>query len=206
MEGSLLSEEQTRMIFETRTLEAGEGIPVDDIIEASNHFRCVDYVLDVATEPLSEEMIKRLHFLLKQGTKDSDLDWFAVRAYKKRPNTVGGWETCRPSDVPRERKKLLDAYTAKEIVTLDDIIAFHVDFERIHPFQDGNGRVGRLIAFKECLRFNLTPFIIEDRKKSFYYRGLANWEREKGWLKETCSDGQDTISALLEMYYAPETE
>lgn len=204
IEGSRLTEDQTRLIFETRTIDVGDGIPVDDIIETSNHFRAIDYVIDKALEPLSEDIIKRLHLLLKQGTKDSSLEWFAVGDYKKRANTVGGRETCKPSEVPEAMAKLVEKYNSKSNITIDDIIEFHADFEHIHPFQDGNGRVGRLIALKECLRFNVVPFIIEDSKKAFYYRGLANWDRETGWLKDTCLDGQDTFKRLLHILGIPE--
>lgn len=204
IEGSRLTEDQTRLIFETRTIDVGDGIPVDDIIETSNHFRAIDYVIDKALEPLSEDIIKRLHLLLKQGTKDSSLAWFAVGDYKKRANTVGGRETCKPSEVPEAMAKLVEGYNSKSDITIDDIIEFHADFEHIHPFQDGNGRVGRLIALKECLRFNVVPFIIEDSKKAFYYRGLANWDRETGWLKDTCLDGQDTFKRLLHILGIPE--
>lgn len=204
IEGSTLTEDQTRLIFETRTIDVGDGIPVDDIIETSNHFRAIDYVIDKALEPLSEDIIKRLHLLLKQGTKDSSLAWFAVGDYKKRANTIGGRETCKPSEVPEAMAKLVEKYNSKSDITIDDIIEFHADFEHIHPFQDGNGRVGRLIALKECLRFNVVPFIIEDSKKAFYYRGLANWDRETGWLKDTCLDGQDTFKRLLHILGIPE--
>ncbi len=204
IEGSRLTEDQTRLIFETRTIDVGDGIPVDDIIGTSNHFRAIDYVIDKALEPLSEDIIKRLHLLLKQGTKDSSLEWFAVGDYKKRANTVGGRETCKPSEVPEAMAKLVAGYNSKSDITIDDIIEFHADFEHIHPFQDGNGRVGRLIALKECLRFNVVPFIIEDSKKAFYYRGLANWDRETGWLKDTCLDGQDTFKRLLHILGIPE--
>ena len=204
IEGSRLTEDQTRLIFETRTIDVGDGVSVDDIIETSNHFRAIDYVIDNALEPLSEDIIKRLHQLLKQGTKDSSLEWFAVGDYKKRANTVGGRETCKPSEVPEAMAKLVEMYNSKSDIIIDDIIEFHADFEHIHPFQDGNGRVGRLIALKECLRFDVVPFIIEDSKKAFYYRGLANWDRETGWLKDTCLDGQDTFKRLLHALDIPE--
>ena len=197
IEGSKLTEDQTRLIFETRTIDVGDGIPVDDIIETSNHFRAIDYVIDKALEPLSEDIIKYLHLLLKQGTKDSSLEWFSVGDYKKRANTVGGRETCKPSEVPKAMNKLVADFNSKNKISIDDIIEFHANFEYIHPFQDGNGRVGRLIALKECLRFNIIPFIIEDSKKSFYYRGLANWNQEKGWLRDTCLDGQDVFKRIL---------
>lgn len=197
IEGSKLSEDQTRLIFETNTINAGEGVPVDDIIEAVNHFRAIDYCLDKAEEPLSEDIIKELHHILKQSTKDSSLPWFAVGDCKTRPNMVGGRETAKPSDVALRMKVLLTEYEAKDEVDICDIIRFHYEFERIHPFQDGNGRVGRLIALKECLRFGIVPFIIEDSKKMFYYRGLSEWEQEEGFLVDTCLDGQDTFKKLM---------
>ena len=200
IEGSKLSEDQTRLIFETNTVDIGEGIPVDDIIETVNHFRAIDYVIDVAEEPLTESIIKELHRILKQSTKDSTLSWFAVGDYKKRPNVVGGRETAKPKDVPVHMKALLDDYAALPTVTVNDIIRFHYNFERIHPFQDGNGRVGRLIALKECLRYGIVPFIIEDSKKMFYYRGLSEWEQEPGYLTDTCLDGQDTFRKLIAMF------
>ena len=199
IEGSKLSEEQTRMIFETNTIDIGDGIPVDDILETVHHFRAIDYVIDNAEVVLSEDVIKQLHFILKHDTKDSTLSWFAVGDYKKRANVVGGRETTRPSEVHKHMKALVDGYNAKKDITIEDIIAFHAEFEYIHPFQDGNGRVGRLIALKECLRHNVTPFIIEDYKKHYYYRGLAEWRNEKGWLIDTCLDGQDTFVRILDM-------
>ena len=200
IEGSKLSEEQTRMIFETNTIDIGDGIPVDDILETVHHFRAIDYVIDNAEVMLSEDVIKQLHFILKHDTKDSTLSWFAVGDYKKRANVVGGRETTRPSEVHKHMKALVDGYNAKKDITIEDIIAFHAEFEYIHPFQDGNGRVGRLIALKECLRHNVTPFIIEDYKKYYYYRGLAEWRNEKGWLTDTCLDGQDTFRKLMAMF------
>ena len=200
IEGSRLSEEQTRLIFETNTVEAPEGIPVDDIIETVNHFRAIDYVIDRAEDALTEERVKELHRILKQGTSDAALTWFAVGDYKKRANVVGGRETAKPEDVPSEMKALLSGYESLEPVTIDDIIRFHYEFERIHPFQDGNGRIGRLIALKECLRHSIVPFIIEDSKKMYYYRGLSAWETEKGYLTETCLDGQDTFKKLMAMF------
>ena len=200
IEGSKLSEDQTRLIFETRTINATGGVPVDDIIETVNHFRAIDYVIDVAEDELTEEIIKELHRILKQGTADASLSWFAVGDYKKRANVVGGRETAKPKDVPARMKALLSSYSAVDVITVDDIIDFHHDFESIHPFQDGNGRVGRLIALKECLHYGIVPFIIEDAKKAFYYRGLAEWEDEKGYLIDTCLDGQDTFKRLLAMF------
>ena len=200
IEGSRLSEDQTRLIFETRTINATGGVPVDDIIETVNHFRAIDYVIDVAEDELTEEIIKELHRILKQGTADASLSWFAVGDYKKRANMVGGRETAKPKDVPARMMALLSSYSAVDVITVDDIIAFHHEFESIHPFQDGNGRVGRLIALKECLHYGIVPFIIEDAKKAFYYRGLAEWENEKGYLIDTCLDGQDTFKRLLAMF------
>ena len=203
IEGSRLSEDQTRLIFETNTIGAADGIPVDDIIETANHFRAVDYIIDCAEEPLTEEIIKELHKILKTGTKDSHLTWFNVGEYKARANIVGGQETTSPARVAGEMQKLLAAYSKQSDITVADIIGFHHDFEKIHPFQDGNGRVGRLIAFKECLHFNIVPFIIEDSKKMFYYRGLKEWNSEPGFLIETCLDGQDTYKALLRYFDIP---
>ena len=200
IEGSKLSEDQTRLIFETNTLDVGDGIPVDDVLETVHHFRAIDYVIDCAEETLSEEIIKQLHYILKHDTKDSGLEWFAVGDYKKRANVVGGRETAKPKDVPAKMKALLDEYNAKTNVTIYDIIELHSDFEHIHPFQDGNGRVGRLVALKECLRHHIIPFIIEDSKKAFYYRGLSEWNNEKGYLTDTCLDGQDTFKRLLDMF------
>ena len=200
IEGSRLTEDQTRYIFETHTLSGGDGVPVDDVIETVHHFRAIDYVIDVAEEPLSEEIVKRLHLILKSDTRDAALDWFAVGDYKRRPNVVGGRETAMPKDVPARMRELLARYGSIGDVTFEDVVAFHAAFEQIHPFQDGNGRVGRLIALKECLRFGILPFLIEDSKKLFYYRGLAEWDREKGYLLETCRDGQDTFRKLVDTF------
>lgn len=200
IEGSQLSEDQTRLIFETNTLGADSGLPVDDIIETANHFRGIDFVIDRAEQPLNEEIIKELHRILKQGTTESSLEWFAVGDYKRRPNMVGGRETAKPQDVARQMKQLLLCYESLNRVEFDDIVEFHYQFELIHPFQDGNGRVGRLIALKECLRHGIVPFIIEDSKKLFYYRGLSQWENEKGYLRETCLDGQDTFIKLMSQF------
>ena len=203
MEGSALTEDQTRMIFETRTIDTGDGVSVDDVLETVHHFRAIDYVIDMAEEPLTEAIIKELHYILKHDTKDSDLGWFAVGDYKKRANVVGGRETAKPKDVPARMQALLSDYNGKETVDFGDIVAFHAAFEYIHPFQDGNGRVGRLIALKECLHHNIIPFIIEDSKKAFYYRGLSEWRNEKGWLMDTCLDGQDTFIRILDMLDIP---
>ncbi|WP_044917069.1 Fic family protein [Butyrivibrio sp. WCE2006] len=199
IEGSKLSEDQTRHIFETDTVDIGDGVPVDDILETVHHFRAIDYVIDIAEEELSEDIIKRLHYIIKHDTKDSTLSWFAVGDYKKRANVVGGRETSKPSEVHKHMEALLKEYNLKKIVTVEDIIALHAEFEYIHPFQDGNGRVGRLVALKECLRHNIVPFIIEDSKKNYYYRGLKEWRNEKGWLIDTCLDGQDTFVKLLDL-------
>ncbi len=199
IEGSKLSEHQTRLIFETNTLDAEDGIPVDDVLETVHHFRAIDYVIDIAEDELTEEIIRHLHYILKHDTKDASLPWFAVGDYKKRANTVGGRETSKPSEVHEHMKELLQRYNAKDDVTLEDIVELHAEFEYIHPFQDGNGRVGRLLALKECLRHNVIPFLIEDSKKNYYYRGLAEWKYEKGWLLDTCRDGQDTFIRLLKM-------
>lgn len=200
MEGSRLTEDQTRLIFETDTIDCGDGIPVDDILETVHHFRAIDYCIDMAEEPLSEDIIKGLHYILKHDTRDSKLSWFAVGEYKKRANTVGGKETSAPNEVEKDIRNLLNSYLDNKDVSIEDIISFHAQFEMIHPFQDGNGRVGRLIALKECLKHSLVPFIIEDSKKAFYYRGLANWNTEKGFLIDTCLDGQDTVNALLTLF------
>lgn len=203
IEGSKLTEDQTRLIFETNTIDAGDGIPVDDILETVHHFRAIDYVIDVAEEELTEDIVKQLHYILKHDTKDSTLSWFAVGDYKQRANMVGGHETTKPKDVPAKMKALLSEYNAKKTVAVDDVIALHAEFEYIHPFQDGNGRVGRLVALKECLHHSIIPFIIEDSKKHFYYRGLSEWRNEKGWLTDTCLDGQDSVIRLLDMLEIP---
>lgn len=199
IEGSRLSEDQTRMIFETNTIDVGDGIPVDDVLETVHHFRAIDYVIDMAEEELTEDIIKHLHYILKHDTKDSTLEWFAVGDYKKRANVVGGRETSKPSEVHKHMMALLEEYNAKDNTTVEDIIALHAEFEHIHPFQDGNGRVGRLVVLKECLRHNVIPFIIEESKKNYYYRGLSEWRNEKGWLTDTCLDGQDAFIRLLNM-------
>lgn len=200
IEGSSLDEDQTRRIFETNTIDSHDNLPVDDIIETVNHFRAIDYCIDVANDTLSEDIIKHIHFLLKTHTKDETLAWFRVGDYKERANVVGGKKTTPPSLVSKEMKKLLKKYNSIKSVDIKDIVEFHYEFESIHPFQDGNGRVGRLIAFKECLKHNIIPFIIEDRKKYFYYRGLQEWDTEPGFLIDTCLDGQDTFKKLLELF------
>ena len=201
MEGSRLTHDQTRYIFETNTVGISEeGVRVDDIIETAAHFRCIDEIIEGAKTQLSEKFIKNLHFILKSGSGDAKKDWFAVGDYKKLPNEVGGRATTLPEDVSAEMKKLLADYNGKERVTLEDIIDFHVCFERIHPFQDGNGRIGRLIMFKECLKHGIVPFIIEDSIKMFYYRGLGEWDREKGYLTDTCLAAQDTFKGYLDYF------
>lgn len=198
IEGSRLTHDETRYIFETNTIGIKDGVVnVDDIVETSNHFRCIDSVIDNAEKPLSESYIKELHFLLKTGTSDSRRDWFRVGDYKKLPNEVGRVDTTAPAEVSREMKALLAIYNKKGTVTLEDIIEFHVAFERIHPFQDGNGRVGRLIMFGECLKHNVTPFIIDEGHKLFYYRGLKEWDSERGYLLDTCLSAQDKFKAIL---------
>ena len=201
IEGSSLTHEQTRYIFETNTIDVENGsINVDDVIETANHFRIVSLIIDNAKSTLTQEFIKKLHLLLKNGTSDSRKDWFAVGDYKKFPNEVGGMNTALPEEVPEKMKELLDEYNAKEEKSLDDVLDFHVKFEKIHPFQDGNGRVGRLIMFKECLKYNIVPFIIEDDLKMFYNRGLAEWETEKGYLRDTCLTAQDRYKAYLDYF------
>lgn len=199
MEGSKLSEDETRLIFETRTINSDSVTNVDDIIETNNHFKAINYVIDVALDDLTEDIIKNLHKILKQGSKDSFLDWFNVGDYKSRPNMINGELTTDPENVSKEIKSLLKRYNSKKKIEIEDIVSFHAEFEHIHPFQDGNGRVGRLIILKECLKHNIIPFIIEDEKKLFYYRGLSNWNKQKGWLIDTCLDGQDTFKSLLKM-------
>lgn len=201
MEGSRLTRNQTRYIFETNTVGVeNEVLNVDDVIETVNHFRCIDLVIDHADDILSEKFIKELHLTLKNGTSDSRKDWFAVGKYKKTPNEVGGMDTALPEEVADKMKTLLKEYNVIKEKTLEDILDFHVKFERIHPFQDGNGRVGRLIMFKECLKHNIVPFIIEDNLKLFYYRGLKEWDNEKGYLTDTCLTAQDKYKTYLNYF------
>ena len=201
IEGSHLTHDQTRYIFETNTIGFENGaVNVDDIVETANHFRCIDMVIDNAMQPLSEAFIKRLHFTLKNGTSDSRKDWFAVGEYKRVPNEVGGRDTAAPEEVATKIGALLDTYNATKKHTLEQIVEFHHDFECIHPFQDGNGRVGRLILFKECLKNNIVPFIIEDDLKMFYYRGLHEWNNEHGYLMDTCLTAQDRFKAYLDYF------
>ena len=204
IEGSRLTHEQTRYIFETNTIGVeNEVLNVDDVIETVNHFRCIDMIIDHAKAALTEKFIKELHLILKSGTSDSGKDWFAVGDYKKMPNEVGGMETAIPEEVAGKMKALLTEYNAKEEKTFEGILDLHVKFERIHPFQDGNGRVGRLIMFRECLKYNIVPFIIEDNLKMFYYRGLMEWDNEKGYLTDTCLAAQDKYKAYLDYFRIP---
>ena len=199
IEGSKLTHDQTRYIYETNTIGiTSDAINVDDILETVNHFRCIDFIIDHAEERLTEDMIKQIHQLLKSGTSDSRKDWFAVGDYKRLPNEVGGMETCPPENVHRQMKALLSEYNGKKHKSFNDILDFHVRFEQIHPFQDGNGRVGRLLMFKECLANHIVPFIITDDLKLFYYRGLREWGHVDGFLTDTCLTAQDQFKALLE--------
>ena len=201
IEGSRLTHDQTRYIFETNTIGVeNEVLNVDDVIETANHFRCIDMIIDNAKAALTEKFIKELHLILKTGTSDSRKEWFAVGDYKKMPNEVGGMETALPEEVSNKMKALLREYNGNEEKTFEDILDFHVKFERIHPFQDGNGRVGRLIMFKECLKYNIVPFIIEDNLKMFYYRGLKEWSVEKGYLTDTCLTAQDKYKVYLDYF------
>ena len=202
IEGSRLTHEQTRYIFETNTIgvTADTAVSVDDIVETVNHFRCIDLVIDRAEEPLSEELTKALHGILKSGTSDSRKEWFAVGDYKRLPNEVGGEKTCEPELVHDCMQRLLAEYNSKPQHTLEDILDLHVRFEKIHPFQDGNGRVGRLIMFKECLRSGIVPFIITDELKMFYYRGLREWGHVDGYLTDTCLTAQEQYRAALDYF------
>lgn len=204
IEGSRLTHDQTRYIFETNTIGVSDGaVKVDDVVETANHFKCIDMVIDSANYALSEAFIKQLHAVLKSGTSDSRLDWFAVGDYKRLPNEVGGMDTTAPENVGAEIKKLLAEYNSIANKTFDDLLDFHYRFERIHPFQDGNGRVGRLLLFKECLRNNIVPFIIEDDLKMFYYRGLKEWRNERGYLRDTCLSAQDRFKKYLDYFRIP---
>ncbi len=201
IEGSRLTHDQIRYIFETNTIGVEkEVLNVDDVIETVNHFHCIDIIIDSARAVLTEKFIKDLHIILKNGTSDSRKDWFAVGDYKKLPNEVGGMDTTIPEEVADKMKILLMEYNAKDAKTIEDILDFHVKFERIHPFQDGNGRVGRLIMFKECLKNNIVPFIVDDNLKMFYYRGLKEWDNEKGYLTDTCLAAQDKYKAYLDYF------
>ena len=201
IEGSRLTHDQTRYIFETNTIGVtNDNVNVDDIVETSNHFRCIDLVIENATNILTEGFIKELHRVLKNGTSDSRQSWFVIGDYKKLPNEVGGRDTTLPENVAAEMKSLMASYNAQKKKTFEDILDFHYRFERIHPFQDGNGRVGRLILFKECLRNNIVPFIIDEELKMFYYRGLSEWSRERGYLTDTCLAAQDKFKRYLDYF------
>lgn len=201
IEGSRLSKEQTRYIYETNTIGVSdEAVSVDDIIETTNHFRCIDFIIEHAEEPLTEEMIKRLHAILKAGTSDADRPWFAVGEYKRLPNEVRGKETAAPEDVPAAMRVLQQEYTGKRQVSLEEILDFHYRMEMIHPFQDGNGRVGRLIIFKECLAHHIVPFIITEELKMYYYQGLDRWEEGRGYLLDTCLTAQDRYRTILDYF------
>ncbi len=201
IEGSRLTHEQTRYIFETNTIGVTDvGISIDDVVETVNHFRCIDYIIDNVYDLLSESFIKRLHTMLKSGTSDSQRDWFAVGEYKRLPNEVGGHETCLPENVETQIKLLLADYNSQKQKSFEDIVDFHVRFEKIHPFQDGNGRIGRLIMFKECLANAHVPFVISDDIKMFYYRGLNEWHHIRGYLLDTCLSAQDQYKAILDYF------
>lgn len=201
IEGSCLTHDETRYIFETNTIGIDKKtINVDDIIETVNHFKCIDMIIDNANKNISEKLIKNLHKILKNNTSDSRKDWFAVGEYKKLPNTVGDILTAQPYEVEKKMKKLITQYNAKKTKTLDDLLDFHYKFECIHPFQDGNGRIGRLLLFKECLKYNIVPFIIDEHLKLFYYSGLKEWENERGFLRETCLMAQDKFKIYLNYF------
>ena len=202
IEGSKLTEDQTRYIFETNTIlfEGQTVASVDDILETANHFKLVDYMLDVAEEKLTEEIIKEFHKILKEGTSDSRKEWFNVGDYKKLANEAGNMQTSLPKNVVKDMAKLMEWYNSLEEITIKEIIEFHYRFERIHPFQEGNGRVGRIIMFKECLKNNIVPFIILDKEKLFYYRGLKEYKNEKGYLLDTCLNAQDQYKKMVEYY------
>ena len=203
IEGSKLTEEQTRYIFETRTIgfKDQEAVPVDDIIETSNHFVAFDYLIDTVDKPLSNEIIKEFHRILKTGTSDTTKEWFRVGAWKKLPNEVGGTKTSLPMEVEPDMNKLNEWYNSIKEVSFENIVEYHYHFEKIHPFQDGNGRVGRLIMFRECLKNNITPFIIDDNHKQFYYRGLKEFEHIKEYLIDTCLSAQDAYKEWVKYFY-----
>lgn len=202
IEGSQLTHDQTRFIFETNTIGFGDGaVRVDDIVETANHFKCVDLIIENAHRPITETFIKELHRTLKNGTTDARQAWFAVGEYKKLPNTVGDMFTASPDEVKGRMKELLLAYNSAKEKTFDDLLDFHYRFECIHPFQDGNGRIGRLLLFQECLKYNIVPFIIDERLKLFYYRGLKEWPNERGYLRDTCLAAQDKFKAYLDDFH-----
>ena len=201
IEGSRLTKEQTRYIFETNTLGiTSEDTRIDDILETVNHFRCIDYIIDHATDKITEPHIKQLHLLLKTNTSDSQKSWFAVGDYKRLPNEIGGEETTSPEEVHKRIKDLLVGYNALKTVEFDEILDFHVQFERIHPFQDGNGRIGRLLMFWQCLQSNIVPFIITEKLRLFYYRGIQHWGRINGYLRDTCLTAQDEFKRVLDYF------
>ena len=201
IEGSRLTHDETRYIYETNTIGIeNKQFNVDDIVETVNHFRCIDYIIENSDRTITEKMLKELHLILKTGTSDSRQSWFAVGDYKKLPNEVSGLETTSPEDVHDKIKKLLNAYKEPVTPSLDTLLDFHVQFERIHPFQDGNGRIGRLLLFKECLKHEIVPFIITDEVKLFYYRGLSAWNTEKGYLRDTCLTAQDAMKKHLDYF------
>ena len=201
IEGSRLTHDQTRYIYETNTIGVtDQTVRVDDVIETANHFRCIDFIIEKANINISESLMKQIHFILKNGTSDSRLDWFAVGDYKRLPNEVGGQETTSPEMVTSEIRELLDWYNSIEVKTFKDILEFHYRFECIHPFQDGNGRVGRLLLFKECLKSNIVPFVIDEQLKLYYYRGLKEWKLEPGFLTDTCYAAQDKFKAWLDYF------
>ena len=203
MEGSKLTHDQTRFIFETNMIGLNETVKVDDVVETANHFKCIDMIIDNAAFAPSEKFIKQLHAVLKNGTSDSRQDWFAVGDYKRLPNEVGGKDTTAPEDVAVQMKDFLSEYNAAKKKSFDDLLDFHYRFEAIHPFQDGNGRVGRLLLFKECLRNDIVPFIITDDMKMFYYRGLQNWQTDRGYLCDTCLAAQDRFKKVLDYFKVP---
>lgn len=201
IEGSRLTHDQTRYIFETNTIGIdGGSIKVDDIVETANHFKCIDLIIENAKKSITETFIKELHRTLKNGTSDARQDWFAVGDYKRLPNTVGDMCTVQPEEVAKKMKELLFEYNAKKEKTFDDLLDFHYKFECIHPFQDGNGRIGRLLLFKECLKYNIVPFIIDEELKLFYYRGLKEWLNERGYLRDTCLMAQDKFKLYLDYF------
>lgn len=201
IEGSRLTHDQTRYIFETNTIGLeGAAVKVDDIVETANHFKCIDLIIENAKKPITEAFIKELHRTLKSGTTAARQEWFAVGAYKRRPNTVGDLETTQPEEVSVKMKELLAEYNTKQEKSFDELLDFHYRFERIHPFQDGNGRIGRLLLFKDCLKYNIVPFIIGEDLKLYYYRGLKEWANERGYLRDTCLAAQDQFKRYLDYF------